>query len=47
MISMTWETGTPGTFAATAAEGATTEDTAAAAARTDTPPAARTLERFT
>ncbi|MGH3152445.1 MAG: hypothetical protein ACRDOB_17200 [Streptosporangiaceae bacterium] len=45
-------TGTLGTFAATAAEGATTEDTAtkdtaAAAARSDTPPAARTLERFT
>jgi len=33
--------------AETAAEGATTEDTAAAAARSDTPPAARTLECFT
>src|SRR5580692_7236633 len=51
MISMTCVTGTVGTFAVTAAEdiaaeGATTEDTAAAA-RSDTPPAARSLECFT
>ena len=47
MISMTCVTGTPGTLAETAAEGATTEDTAAVAARSGTPPAARSLERFT
>jgi len=40
-------TGTFGTLAETAAEGATTEDTAAVAARSGTPPAASSLERFT
>jgi len=47
MISMTCVTGTPGTFAVTAPEGATAEDTAAVTARSDTPPAARSLECFT
>ena len=47
MISMTCVTGTAGTFAVTAPEGATAQDTAAVAARSDAPPAARSLECFT
>src|SRR5580704_3305338 len=51
MTSMTCVTGTSGTVAmpaaVTAAEGTTADDTAAATARTGTPHAARSLERFT